>query len=99
MSARVTTDDGQIVATIDLVDVGGGVQTVYDPQSGTPQECVHPQSTVYHVRLLSPDRMLADELREVATYEEATELGQRYADKVAANAGRLAEIAQDLKAV
>jgi hypothetical protein len=66
---------------------------------GVPEERVHPTTVVHHVRLLSPDRMVPDELREVGTYEEACELAVRYAWKLNENAGRLAELAADLKKV
>lgn len=95
MTGRVDTEDGRHAATIDLVEVGGGRQTV--TVDGTPEERIHPTSTVYHVRLLSPDRILPDQLREVPTWDEAVELGETYAAKVTANTRRLAEIAADLE--
>lgn len=94
-SARALTADGRTAATIDLVEVGGGTQTV--TVDGAPELRVHPHSTVFHVRLLAPDRMLSDELREVVSYDEACELAARYAKKLDDNAGRLAALADDLK--
>src|SRR5213592_3399662 len=94
-SARVTTDDGRTAAVIDLIDVGGGSQIV--TVDGTPEERIHQSGRVFHVRLLSPDRMLSDDLREVDDYDDAVKLGLVYADRLEANAGRLAEIAADLK--
>ena len=94
-SARALTADGRLAATIDLVEVGGGSQTV--TVDGTPEERVHPHSTVFHVRLISPDRMLPDELREVASYEDACDLAERYAAKLDEHAKRVAELAGDLR--
>lgn len=94
-TARVDTVDGRPAATIDLIEIGGGSQTV--TVDGTPEERIHPTSTVYHVRLLSPDRMLPDQLREAATWDEAVHLGETYARKVEDTAQKLAEIAADLE--
>ncbi len=94
-SARVVTAAGRPAATIDLVDVGGGTQVV--TVDGAPEERIHPSSQVYHVRLLSPDRMLPDALREAATYGEAVELGTAYALKLDEHAERIAGLAADLK--
>jgi hypothetical protein len=93
-SARVDSTIGP-AATIDLVEVGGGSQTV--TVDGTPEERVHPHSTVHHVRLLSPDRMIPDQLRVVDSYDEAVELAEAYAAKLDEHAGRLADLAEDLK--
>jgi hypothetical protein len=94
-AARVVTGDGQAAATIELVGVGGGSQTV--TVDGVAEERTHPSSTLFHVRLLSPDRMIPDELRDVASYDEAVELAEAYAAKLAEHAGRIAELAEDLK--
>ncbi len=94
-AARVDTGDGRAAATIELVDVGGGSQVV--TVDGTPEERIHPRSTVYHVRLLAPTRMLADELREAATFQAAVELAGEYARRVARNAETLAAVVDDLK--
>ena len=94
-AARIDTAGGLTAATIDLVQVGGGSQTV--TVDGTPEERIHPHSTLFHVRLLSPDRMIPDELREVATYEEAVSLGRAYADRLDEHAQRIADLAEDLK--
>lgn len=94
-SARVDCADGRTAATIDLVEVGGGSQTV--TVDGVPEERIHPLHQAFHVRLISPDRMLPDELREVADYDAAVALGQAYAAKLAAHAEALASLATDLK--
>jgi hypothetical protein len=93
-SARVDAKHGT-AATIDLVEVGGGTQTV--TVDGTPEERIHPSARVYHVRLLSPDRMLPDQLREVTTFDAAVQLAQAYAAKLDEHAGRVAELAEDLQ--
>jgi hypothetical protein len=87
--------DGRVAATVDAVDVGGGSQTV--TVDGVPEERIHPSSRVFHVRFISPDRMLPDELREVDDYDLAVKLGVAYAEKLAEHADRLASLAQDLK--
>lgn len=94
-SARVVTADGRTAAEIDRVDIGGGTQTV--TVDGTAEERVHPASSTFHVRLIAPDRMLSDELREAADFDAAVELGRAYAAKLVEHAGRVAELADDLK--
>lgn len=94
-AARTLAADGRIAATIDLVEVGGGTQTV--TVDGAPEERVHPHSAIFHVRLLSPDRMLPDELREAASYDEACDLATRYAARLDEHAERLADLAVDLR--
>lgn len=94
-AARVDTADGKPAAVIELVEVGGGTQVV--TVDGTAEERVHPSSRLFHVRLLSPDKMVPDELRDAATYEDAVALGRRYAAKVAEHQARVDELAADLK--
>lgn len=94
-SARVDLANGTTAATIDLVSIGGGSQTV--TVDGTPEERVHPTSTAYHVRFISPDRMIPDELRSVDSFEEAVALAEKYAAKLAEHARRIDELAADLK--
>lgn len=94
-SARVDTASGRAAAQIDLVEIGGGTQTV--TVDGSPEERVHPSSRTYHVRLLSPDRMLSDELRTAEDYDAAVSLAQQYAGRLAEHADRVAELAEDLK--
>jgi hypothetical protein len=93
-SARTLTADGQVAATIDLVEVGGGTQTV--TVDGVAEERIHPHAVAFHVRLISPDRMLPDELREVADYEAACTLAARYAARLDEHAQRIADLAGDL---
>ena len=94
MSAQVSCDDGRLAASVDLVDIGGGEQVVM--VDGTPEVRVHPAATVYHLRLISPDRMLPDQLHEMDTYLDAVTLGEQYAGKLTAHADELARLAEDL---
>jgi hypothetical protein len=94
-TARVETADGRVAALIAMVDVGGGEQVV--TVDGNPEVRVHPSSRVYHVTFLSPDRMVPDQLREAATFDEACELGITYAEKLAEHAARVDALAADLK--
>jgi len=94
-SARVDTANGTMAAIIEWVPVGGGVQVVN--VDGVPEERVHPSSTIYHVRFISPDRMVPDEIREVDSYEDACALGVKYAAKLAEHAKRVDALAADLK--
>ena len=94
-SAQVHTTSGTLAAVIDRVDVGGGTQTV--TVDGSPEERQHPRSAVFHVRLISPDRMLPDELREEADYGKACDLATRYAELLDEHATRLSSLANDLK--
>ena len=93
--ARVDCADGRPAATIDLVEVGGGSQVV--TVDGTPEPRIHPSKRVFHVRLLSPDRMLPDDLREVDDYDSAITLGTAYARKLDKHAEQLAQLTDDLK--
>lgn len=94
-SARVDAANGAVAATIDLVPIGGGRQTV--SVDGVPEDRIHPTSTAYHVRFISPDRMVSDEVRTVGSYEEACKLAEKYAAKLAEHAQRIDELAADLK--
>lgn len=94
-SARVDRPDGRPAAVIEWVPVGGGTQVV--TVDGTAEERVHPSSSVFHVRFLSPDKMIPDELRDAATYEEAVALGVKYASKLAEHAAQVDALAADLK--
>jgi hypothetical protein len=95
MTARVVLPDGTAVAQIERVLIGGGTQTV--TVDGVPENRVHPTFERWHVRLLSPDRMIPDELREAETYDEAVDLAIRYADKRAEHAAAIAGLAEGLK--
>lgn len=94
-SARVDTADGRTAAVIDMVQVGGGTQTV--TVDGTPEDRVHDLTRVFHVRFLSPDRMIPDDLRTADTFDDAVELGRKYAAKLAEHGERIASLADDLK--
>jgi hypothetical protein len=94
-TARVETAGGRIAALIAMVDVGGGEQVV--TVDGAPEVRVHPSSRVYHVTLLSPDRMVPDQLREAPSYQDACVLGITYAEKLAEHAARVDALAADLK--
>lgn len=94
-AARVDTNNGTVAAVIERVAVGGGTQLV--TVDGVPEERVHPSSTVYHVRLVSPDKMVSDQLREAASYEAACELAEKYAAKLAEHAERVDALTADLR--
>ena len=94
-AARVAAADGQVAALLNLVDVGGGEQVV--TVDGSPEVRVHPSSQVYHVRLVSPDRMVPDQLLEAASLDEAYEVARVYAGKLAEHAARAAGLASDLR--
>lgn len=94
-SARVDAEGGRPAALIEWVPVGGGTQTV--TVDGVAQERLHPSSEVYHVRFISPDRMIPDELREADSFGDACALAVKYAARLGEHAARLAEIAEDLK--
>lgn len=96
-SARIDGPDGTPACLIERIGVGGGTRTRM--VDGTPEDTTDPVSVVYHVRFISPSRMIADELREAADLDAAVELGCRYVDRVAANTQQLADIAADLKNV
>lgn len=95
MTAYVNDDNGETVATVERVKIGGGVQVV--TVDGVPEERAHPTFWLYHVRLLSPDRMIPDELRETETYDRAVELAFKYAERRAEHAKALDELAASLK--
>lgn len=89
--AQVELDDGTVVARIERIIVGGGVQVRM--VDGTPEEVQHPAFTRYHVRLLSQaGPLIPDQLEEAGTYEAACEAGEAYAAKVTANAAKIAEV-------
>src|SRR4249919_94252 len=94
-SAQVYADNGTVAAFIEYVPVGGGVRTV--TIDGVAEDQTHPLSVIYHVRFISPDRMISDELRTVDSYEEACALAIKYAGKLNEHATRVAELADDLK--
>lgn len=91
MVAHVNLADGTTVARIERVLTGGGVRLIEG------EEHVHPLSEGFHVRLLSPNPMIPDELHDAATYEEAVELGRKYAAKRTEHADAVAALAENLK--
>jgi hypothetical protein len=93
---NVELADGTVVAQIQAVTVGGGTQTV--TVDGVPEERQHPTLHLFHVRLLSPDRMIPDELREAESYEDAVEVGLAYAARRVQHAQQVADLATALKA-
>jgi hypothetical protein len=94
-SARVDAANGTVAAIVELVAIGGGSQVV--TVDGTAEERIHPSRTVYHVRFISPDRMLPDELRVVDSFEEGCALGEKYAARLDEHARRVADLAMDLR--
>jgi hypothetical protein len=94
--ARVDLDDGTTVAQIDAVTIGGGIRIV-GQIDGAPVERADPTLHRFHCRLLSPDRMIPDQLVETESYEEAVAVGLKYAGKRAEHARQIAELAADLK--
>lgn len=94
-AAEIRLPDGRVAATIEAVGIGGGVQTV--TVDGIPEDRVHEVRRAFHVRFVSPNRMLPDELREVDDWDEAVKLAGSYAAKLDAHAEKLASLADDLK--
>lgn len=95
-SARIDLPDGTAVAVVEAVTIGGGVQVV--TVDGVPEERQHPTLHRFHCRLLSPDRMIPDQLIETETYDEAVEVGLRFAAKRVEHARQIADLAATLKA-
>jgi len=93
--ARVELDDGTVVAIVEAITIGGGTQIV--TVDGVPEERVHPTFHRFHCRLISPDRMIPDELRETETFDAAVELGLAYATKRIEHAESVAALADVLK--
>lgn len=94
--ARVDLPDGTTVVQIDAVTIGGGTQVV--TVDGVPEERRHPTLHLFHVRLLSPDRMIPDQLLEAETYEGSVDLALAYAAKRVKHAQQLSDLAADLRA-
>jgi hypothetical protein len=95
MTARVVDADGTALAQIERVRIGGGTQTV--TVDGVPEERIHPTFERWHVRLLSPDRMIPDQLLDAETYDDAADLALRYAAKRVEHAAAVAELADSLR--
>ena len=94
-SAQVNAKSGTIAAFIEWVPVGGGSQTV--TVDGVAEERIHPSSSLYHVRCISPDRMVPDQLLSVESYKEACDLAVKYAGKLDQHADQAAKLTDDLK--
>lgn len=95
LTAQVMSEKGTLAAFIERVQIGGGSQTV--TVDGVAEDRVHPTSEVYHVRCISPDRMVPDTLVSVDSYDEACKLAVKYAQKMDEHADRVAELVDDLK--
>jgi hypothetical protein len=95
MVAHVNLADGQTVARIERVKLGGGTQAVR--VDNTEEIRNHPLTEAFHVRLLSPNPMIPDELRDMETYDEAVELAREYAAKRAEHAEAIDALASSLK--
>lgn len=95
MIAHVTVDDGPPLAVIERVKIGGGIQTV--TVDGVPEDRVHESFYRHHVRLISPDRMIPDQLVETEGYDEAVAVAMKYGDKRVEHAARVDALAADLK--
>jgi hypothetical protein len=94
--ARVQLDDGTVVARIERVGIGGGIRT--RTIDGEPVDTQEPLLERFHVRLLSQaGPMVADQLADAGTYEEACAVGEEYAVKVAANAEQIAAVVAALR--
>ena len=94
-TACVLSPEGQPWVQIERVRIGGGIQTV--TVDGVAEDRQHPTLHRWHVRLLSPDRMIPDELRDVETYDEACELALKYATKREEHAAQINDLAAALK--
>jgi hypothetical protein len=88
-------EDGRVAAGIELVEVGGGTQTV--TVDGQPEDRRHASSVVFHTRLISPDRMIPDQLIASDSYQDAVKVGELYAQRLAQHAERAASLAADLQ--
>lgn len=95
MLANVTMPDGTVVANIERVLIGGGTQNV--TVDGVVEVRQHPSFNRFHVRLLSPDRMIADQLLEADTYDQAVEIGLAYAEKRAEHAATIESLTTSLR--
>jgi hypothetical protein len=91
MTAQVTIDDGPAVAVVERVTIGGGFRVIEG------EEHQHPSFVRHHVRLISPDRMIPDQLIETEGYDEAVAIALKYADKRVEHAAAAAELAEALK--
>ena len=95
MVANVVLEDGTVVANVERVRIGGGTQNV--TVDGAVEVRQHPTFSRHHVRLLSPDRMIPDQLVETESYDEAVEIGLKYAAKRAEHAAQIDDLAAALR--
>lgn len=95
-TARIDLADGTQVATVEAVTIGGGTQVV--TVDGVAEERQHPTLHRFHCRLLSPDRMIPDQLLELETYEQAVEAGLAYAARRAEHAEQITALTEALRA-
>lgn len=95
-TARIDLADGTTVAVVEAVTLGGGTQVV--TVDGVPEERQHPTTSRFHVHLLSPDRMIPDQLLDIETYEQAVEAGLAYAARRAEHAEQITALTEALKA-
>lgn len=93
-AARIDLADGTTVAQVEAVTIGGGTQVV--TVDGVPEERQHPTFHRFHCRLLSPDRMIPDQLFDLETYDEAVTVGLKYAARRVQHAQQLGDLAAAL---
>lgn len=90
--------DGKVVARIDLVPTGGGTVSKGRLDNGEEVFETHETGEVFHVRFMSPDPTIPDQLLEVASYADATKAVDAWVKKYESHSAAIAEIAADLKA-
>lgn len=90
-AARVVDANGTALALIERMTIGGGIRVIEG------EEHQHPTFERFHVRMLSPDRMIADQLLEAETYDAAVDLAMTYAAKRIEHAARVDQLAIDLR--
>lgn len=91
MTARVIDDEGTELAWVERVRIGGGTRVIEG------EEHQHPTFERHHVRLLSPDRMIPDQLLEVESYDEAIALAEEYGARREEHATEVAQLGQRLR--
>ena len=91
MVAHIVDDAGAQLAHVERITIGGGTRVIEG------EEHHHPTFTRFHARLLSPDRMIPDQLVETETYDEAVDVAVAYGAKRIQHAAKVAELAESLK--
>ncbi len=91
MTAHVVIDGGTVVAMVERVTIGGGFRMIEG------EEIQHPSFVRHHCRLISPDRMMPDQLIDTETYDEAVAAAMKYADKRVEHAARIEQLTTDLR--